>query len=176
MVLEVKNLSVNEKLEIGQDIKGQLPQNIEAEQNVLGSILYNNEYFDKISETLDANHFFDPLHKKIFISCSKLISRGQLASPITLKAFFEENEINLEQFSDERNYLQQLIDGVGNFLAISDFANEIKECFFRRELIKIGSKIVNDASHFNVDEKTELQIGGRGKTVVLTSENIKNNI
>ena len=158
MVLEVKNLSTNEKSEIGIDIKGQLPQNIEAEQNVLGSILYNNEYFDKISENLDANHFFDPLHKKIFISCSKLISRGQLASPITLKAFFEENEINLEQFSDERNYLQQLIDGVGNLLAISDFANEIKECFFRRELIKIGSKIVNDASNFEVDDKTEFLI------------------
>ena len=171
MVLEVKNLSTNEKSETGLNIKSQLPQNIEAEQNVLGSILYNNEYFDKISETLDANHFFDPLHKKIFISCSKLISRGQLASPITLKAFFEENEINLEQFSNERNYLQQLIDGVGNFLAISDFANEIKECFFRRELIKIGSKIVNDASHFKVDEKTELQIENAESKLYNLAEN-----
>ena len=94
MVSEISKVGNEEKFNLGLEKQNLMPQNIEAEQNVLGSILYNNEFFDKVSENLDANHFFDPLHKKIFISCSKLISRGQLASPITLKSFFENNEIN----------------------------------------------------------------------------------
>ena len=109
-----------QKSEIGKDFQNnrELPQNIEAEQNVLGSILYDNESFDKISESIKENHFYDPLHKKIFSSCSKLINRGQLASPITLKAFFSEDEINFSEIESNRNYLQNLIDGVGNFSAI----------------------------------------------------------
>ena len=158
MVSEISKVGNEEKFNLGLEKQNQMPQNIEAEQNVLGSILYNNDFFDKISENLDANHFFDPLHKKIFISCSKLISRGQLASPITLKSFFENNEINFSEEDNQRNYLQQLIDGVGNFLAINDFATEIKECFFRRELIKIGSNIVNEATSFKVEDNSENQI------------------
>ena len=106
-----------QKSEIGKNFQNdkELPQNIEAEQNVLGSILYDNESFDKISESIKENHFYDPLHKKIFSSCSKLINRGQLASPITLKAFFSKDEINFSEIESNRNYLQNLIDGVGNF-------------------------------------------------------------
>ena len=130
MVLEVSKVGNEQKFNLDLEKQNKMPQNIEAEQNVLGSILYNNDFFDKVSENLEADHFFDPLHKKIFSACSKLISRGQLASPITLKSFFDNTEINLSEEDDQRNYLQQLIDGVGNFLAINDFATEIKECFF----------------------------------------------
>ena len=149
-----------QKSEIGKNFQNdkELPQNIEAEQNVLGSILYDNESFDKISESIKENHFYDPLHKKIFSSCSKLINRGQLASPITLKAFFSEDEINFSEIESNRNYLQNLIDGVGNFSAIKDYALEIKECFFRRELIRIGSEMIKDASDLKIEDISEKQI------------------
>ena len=171
MVSEISKVGNEENFNLGLEKQNLMPQNIEAEQNVLGSILYNNEFFDKVSENLDAKHFFDPLHKKIFISCSKLINRGQLASPITLKSFFENNEINFSEENDQRNYLQQLIDGVGNFLAINDFANEIKECFFRRELIKIGSNIVNEATNFKVEENSENQIENAESKLYNLAEN-----
>ena len=149
-----------QKSEIGKGFQNdrELPQNIEAEQNVLGSILYDNESFDKISESIKENHFYDPLHKKIYSSCSKLINRGQLASPITLKAFFSEDEINFSEIESNRNYLQNLIDGVGNFSAIKDYALEIKECFFRRELIRIGSEMIKDASDLKIEDISEKQI------------------
>ena len=98
------------------------------------------------------------MHKKIFSSCSKLINRGQLASPITLKAFFSEDEINFSEIESNRNYLQNLIDGVGNFSAIKDYALEIKECFFRRELIRIGSEMIKDASDLKIEDISEKQI------------------
>ena len=171
MVLEVSKVGNEQKFNLDLEKQNKMPQNIEAEQNVLGSILYNNDFFDKVSENLEANHFFDPLHKKIFSACSRLISRGQLASPITLKSFFDNTEINLSEEDDQRNYLQQLIDGVGNFLAINDFATEIKECFFRRELIKIGISIVNEASNFRVEENTENQIENAESKLYNLAEN-----
>jgi len=171
MVLEVSKVGNEQKFNLDLEKQNKMPQNIEAEQNVLGSILYNNDFFDKVSENLEANHFFDPLHKKIFSACSRLINRGQLASPITLKSFFDNTEINLSEEDDQRNYLQQLIDGVGNFLAINDFATEIKECFFRRELIKIGISIVNEASNFKVEENTENQIENAESKLYNLAEN-----
>ena len=64
----------------------ELPNNIAAEQNYLGALLYDNEVFDKTNDLLRPEHFFDPLHGKIFASASKLIMRGQVANHVTLKA------------------------------------------------------------------------------------------
>ena len=104
-----KNIISDEKLSRSVIDKKKLPQNIEAEQNILGSILFNNDSFDKVSESLNENCFYDPLHKKIYSACSKIISRGQLASPITLKTFFEQSEIHETKISNDLNYLQQLV-------------------------------------------------------------------
>ena len=153
-----KNIISDEKLSKSVIDKKELPQNIEAEQNILGSILFNNDSFDKISETLNENCFYDPLHKKIYSACSKIINRGQLASPITLKTFFEQSEIHETQFSKGSNYLQQLVEGVGNFIAIDDYAREVKECYLRRELIQIGSNIINNASKSDIEENSDIQI------------------
>jgi len=153
-----KNIISDEKLSESLIDKKELPQNIEAEQNILGSILFNNDSFDKISETLNENCFYDPLHKKIYSACSKIINRGQLASPITLKTFFEQSEIHETQFSKGSNYLQQLVEGVGNFIAIDDYAREVKECYLRRELIQIGSNIINNASKSDIEENSDIQI------------------
>ena len=67
----------------------QAPHNIEAEQALLGAILINNESFDRVSGFLQAPHFFEPLHGKLFEIMGKLIGMGKHASPITLKTFFE---------------------------------------------------------------------------------------
>ena len=152
----IKNPNNNSNQETLNLKKNQLPQNIEAEQNILGIILYNNEQFDKISELINYNQFFDPLHGKIFNACFKMITRGQLASPITLKSMFSEDEL----FSDLQNgsYLQQLVDGIGNLSALEAFAEEVRNCYLRRELILIGEKLIGDANYSNVDYTAENQI------------------
>ena len=66
----------------------ELPHNIEAEQGILGAILLNNEIFFDISETINVEHFYEPVHKLIFDVIGKMISKGQIATPITLKSFF----------------------------------------------------------------------------------------
>ena len=69
---------------IVDNLQNELPNNIEAEQAVLGSILVSNEIFDDVSSYLNPEKFFDPIHSKIFFSIEKLIGKGLLANPITL--------------------------------------------------------------------------------------------
>ena len=78
-------------LSIVKDQFKELPNNIEAEQAVIGSILVSNEIFDDVSIILKSQNFFDPMHQKIYSAIEKLIFSGMLANPITLKNFFENN-------------------------------------------------------------------------------------
>ena len=51
----------------------ELPNNIEAEQSVIGSILLTNEIFDEVNMIISSKNFFDPMHQKIFAALEKLI-------------------------------------------------------------------------------------------------------
>ena len=75
-----------------EDLQKKMPCNIEAEQAVIGSLLVSNDIYDEISPIIDSQKFFDPIHTKIFETIEKLISKGLLANPITLKNYFENNE------------------------------------------------------------------------------------
>jgi replicative DNA helicase len=63
------------------------PHNIEAEQALLGAILVNNDAFYRVSDFLKPEHFFEPLHRKIFEVAGQLIRAGKIATPVTLKTF-----------------------------------------------------------------------------------------
>ena len=75
-------------LSIVKDQFKELPNNIEAEQAVIGSLLVNNEIFDEISTIISGINFYDPMHQKIFDAVDTLIYKGMLANPITLKKLF----------------------------------------------------------------------------------------
>src|SRR6478752_7865960 len=68
------------------------PHNLEAEQALLGAILVNNEACDRVSSFLDPSHFFEAVHARIYEAASTLIRAGKLASPVTLKTYFERDE------------------------------------------------------------------------------------
>ena len=82
----------NQPFKIIQNSQKQMPCNIEAEQALIGSILVSNDIYDEITSIVDSQKFFDPVHVKIFDTIEKLISKGLLANPITLKNYFENNE------------------------------------------------------------------------------------
>ena len=78
----------------------ELPNNIEAEQAVIGSILVSNDIFDEINIIITSINFYDPMHQKIFAAIESLIYKGLLANPITLKNYFEEekDELNVPEY------------------------------------------------------------------------------
>src|SRR5207237_2080977 len=64
------------------------PHNLEAEQALLGAILFDNETYNRITPLLQDKHFYDPVHGRIFTACSQIISAGELADGVTLKERF----------------------------------------------------------------------------------------
>src|SRR6202162_2196129 len=65
------------------------PHNIEAEQALLGAILVNNEAYYRVSDFLNPEHFFEPIHQKVFQVSRDLIRAGKIATPVTLKTFLD---------------------------------------------------------------------------------------
>ena len=110
-------------LSIVKDQFKELPNNIEAEQAVIGSILVSNEIFDDINTIIEATNFYDPMHQKIFESISSLIYKGLLANPITLKNYFEKDNMLNEVGGTE--YLVKLTRFSGSAKQSIDYAKTV---------------------------------------------------
>ncbi|ATP12134.1 replicative DNA helicase [Bartonella henselae] len=121
----------------------ELPHNIEAEQALLGALLINNDALDRVSDFLKPEHFFEPLHQKIYDVVSHLIKNGKLANPVTIKPFIpaEEKIGDITVF----NYVIRLAKEAVTIINAEDYGRVIYDLFIRRSLINIGNQVVNTA-------------------------------
>ena len=117
------------------------PNNIEAEQSVIGSILLNNEIFDEINIIVSSKNFYDPMHQKIFDAIEKLIYSGMLANPITLKNYFEKEKDDL----NVPEYLVKITKFSASSRQAIEYSKLIYDLFVKRELIKISENIIDTA-------------------------------
>ncbi len=126
-----------------------LPHNQDAEQGLLGALLVNNNAYEKVSDLLKAEHFFMPVHQRIYTAITQFVERGQTASPVTLKGYFEKDE----DLSDLGGgvYLADLADSIASIINVRDYAETVYQLFMRRELIGLGEDIVNDAHAQRLD-------------------------
>ena len=127
----------------------QTPKNIEAEQTVLGSILANNEIFDEITDQLDENYFFDPIHQKIYKIISNLISKGLLANPVTIKNFFNSKEELVEIGGTE--YLIKLTKVSTTRNQIKYYSQLLSDLYIRRQLINISEETLEESKNKDLD-------------------------
>ena len=136
----------------------ELPNNIEAEQSVIGSILLTNEIFDEVNMIITSKNFFDPMHQKIFAALEKLIYSGQLANPITLKNHFEneKDELNIP------DYLVKITKFSTSSRQAIEYSKLIYDLFVKRELIKISENIIDTAKLNDLDQD--------GQTIIENSE------
>ena len=132
---------------IKNDIK-ELPNNIEAEQSIIGSILLSNEIFDEISLILKGKYFYDPMHKKIFDAIEKLIYSGMLANPITLKNVFEkqQDDINIPE------YLVKITKFSSSSRQAIEYSKIIYDLYVKRELIKISENMIDAAKLNDIEQ------------------------
>lgn len=138
------------KIEEGEQAYRALPHNNEAEQGLLGVLLVNNRAMEKISDYLRPEHFFAPAHQRIFEALIKLIDRGQTASPVTLKSYFEKDE-DLAHVGGAQ-YLADLAGNVVSIINTVDYARTIYDLHLRRELIGLGEEIVNESFSHTLDK------------------------
>jgi len=133
-----------------------LPHNIEAEQQLLGAILTNNELYDRVAATVKAEHFFEPVHQRIWEKSSAQIAKNALASPVTLKLFFEDDE-GLKELGGPA-YLARLAGAAISSFAARDYAQMIHDLAVRRELIQLGRDISDRAARVDVSGEPKEQI------------------
>jgi len=126
-----------------------IPHNIEAEQGLLGALFIDNRVFDRIAEQLHADHFYVPVHARIYYAIATTIARGQNASPVTLKQFFE-SDPDLETLGGPI-YLADLAANAISTVNTEDYARTIVDCYQRRSLIDIAQDLTIDANSAEFD-------------------------
>jgi replicative DNA helicase len=133
-----------------------MPHSIEAEQQLLGAILTNNEVYDRIAAIISAEHFFEPVHARIFDLSAARIGKNNLASAVTLTSFMKSDE-GLQELGGGA-YLARLAASAIAGFAVRDYAHMVYDLAIRRELIYLGQDISARASKMEVEEEPKEQI------------------
>jgi len=132
------------------------PNNIEAEQALLGAVLVNNDAFYRVSDFLKSSHFYEPLHRKIYEVAADLIRMGKMANPVTIKTFLPADE----KVGDMTvaHYLARLAAEAVTIINAADYGRAIYDLATRRALITVGEDMVNIAYDAPVDMSPQDQI------------------
>jgi replicative DNA helicase len=132
------------------------PSNLEAEQALLGALLLSNEAYYKVSSFLKPEHFYEPLHSRIYEAAEKMIASGRVADPVTLKPRFEDDPTMME--IGGVGYLVNLARSAVSIIDVADYGHAIFDMAIRRGLIMIGEEMVNTAYDSNAEEHSRAQI------------------
>ena len=133
-----------------------IPHNIDAEQALLGAILFDNAAYERLSDQLTARHFYEPFHSRLFAAMEVHIRKGQLAEPIVLAEQFKRDPA-FEELGGLR-YLADLVDRAPPAANAPDFARLVYELSLRRELIRIGGDIAVAANQSDPELSAKDQI------------------
>lgn len=134
----------------------ELPQNIEAEQALLGAIFINNDAFHRVADLLKPNHFFEPLHGRIFEITADLIRSNRIASPVTMKTFLPAT-LDVAGVTAAQ-YLARLAAEATTVINAPDYARTVYDLAVRRELIKVAEDMLATAFEADVDSAPGDQI------------------
>ncbi|KIN76707.1 replicative DNA helicase [Sulfitobacter mediterraneus] len=150
---EITSLNANQ---IAVQAPETMPHSIEAEQQLLGAILTNNDIYDRVASVISPKHFYDPVHARIFEIAAARIAKNNLASPVTLKAFMEDDE-GLKELGGPA-YLARLAGAAISAFAVRDYAQMIYDLAVRRDLIQLGRDISAKAAQVDVASEPREQI------------------
>jgi replicative DNA helicase len=145
-----------------------MPHSIEAEQQLLGAILTNNDVYDRVAAIIGPKHFYDPVHARIFEISAARIAKNNLASPVTLKAFMEDDE-GLKELGGPA-YLARLAGAAISAFAARDYAQMIYDLAVRRDLIILGRDISAKAARVDVASEPKEQIVEAEQALYLLAE------
>ena len=117
-----------------------MPSNVEAEQALLGILLFDNAAYERLPDGLRPVHFYEPFHQRLFGAVAAAVMSGAIADPTTLISQFADDEA-CKAFGGIR-YLADLVDHCPPAANIKHYADVIMDLAMRRELIRIGGNLV----------------------------------
>lgn len=133
-----------------------LPHNEQAEQSLLGALLIDNRLVERVSEFLKVEHFYQPVHGRIYGAIVRMNENGQVADPVTLKGFFDKDE-DLAHVGGAQ-YLVELAANVVTTVSVANYGQLIYELFLRRELIAVGRDMMQKAYDDTIEDPATTQI------------------
>lgn len=134
----------------------QLPHNLEAEQALLGILLFDNAAYERLGDRLNASHFYEPFHGRLYQAAEEHIRSGRLAEPIVLMDRFK-NDPAFHDLGGVR-YLANLVDRAPPAANARDYGELIYDLALRRELIRLGGEISTEANAGDPDDTARDQI------------------
>lgn len=120
-----------------------MPHNLEAEQALLGCLMFDNAAFERLSDRLRGSHFFEPFHQRLYSAIEDHIRQGLLAEPTILMERFRQDPA-FQEFGGLR-YLADLVDRAPPAANAPDYARVVYDLALRRDLIRIGGDIIKEA-------------------------------
>ncbi len=126
-----------------------LPANVEAEAAFLGALLIDNKVLEELPITLSADHFFEPVHSRIYARIQTLADRNTAATPVTLKPYFDGDE-GLKELGGT-TYLARLTADPQGLLATRELAQQIYDLALLRQLVGVGRGLVETALDTTTD-------------------------
>ena len=130
-----------------------VPSNLDAEQALLGCVLYDNAAFERLGDNLKAEHFHEPFHARLYATIEGHVRKGQLAEPILIAEQFGRDPA-FEELGGVR-YLADLVDRAPSSANAADYARVIFDLARRRELIRIGGDLIDTATRPRDDETSQ---------------------
>ena len=143
-----------------------MPHNLEAEQALLGSLMFDNAVFERLSDRLRGHHFYEPFHQRLFDAVEDHIRQGMLAEPTILMERFKQDPA-FQEFGGLR-YLADLVDRAPPAANAPDYARVVYDLALRRDLIRIGGEIIKEAP--NPDTPADEQIEQAEQTLYSLAE------
>ncbi len=139
-----------------QSTEDRIPFSLEAEQAILGAILFDNEIHYRVSSFLKSEHFYDPVHQLIHDASAKLINAGRVASPTIIDASLASSKGFAE--AGGRRYLENLAANVPSTASAPDYARVVFDLAVRRGLMTIGGDLIERARDASLDDDPARQV------------------
>jgi len=133
-----------------------MPQNLEIEQALLGAMFVNKFALEKVCDFLEPDHFYEPVHGRIYETCLKLFNENKNFDPVILKPYFE-NDPALEEIGGA-GYLVRLAASATTIIHAEDYGRMIYDLSIRRDLINVGEEMVLNAFDSPIDDPASEQI------------------
>ncbi|MAZ01923.1 MAG: replicative DNA helicase, partial [Sneathiella sp.] len=169
----METLTLNDGRDDGGETTGPgyrtAPHNVEAEQDLIGAILVNNDAAAKVSDFLKPEHFAEDVHRRIYQAAVTLIERGEIADPVTLKSYFDRDEALADIGGSQ--YLARLAASATTIINAENYGRLIYDLAMRRELILLGEEIVNIAYDSELEETSSSQIENAEQKLFALAEN-----
>ena len=152
-----------------QEAYRHVPYDIEVEQALLGAILVDNQALERVSAVLKGEHFYDPLHQRLYEAMSGTMERvGMVITPLTLHAAMKADP-GLQEVGGHA-YLAGLAQAAPAYANVRDYARILHDLFVRRSLIHLGEDIVNTAYEAPIENPPQAQIEEAEKALYRIAE------